>query len=491
MTEATESAKVYIETYGCQMNQLDSSLVADRLRRAGYQMVTDPALASVVLINTCSVRDLAEHKVWSHLGRLGVQKKGDRPGLVIGVLGCMAEREGQNIAVRMPYVDLVCGPDRLDRLPVLIRDAMTSRKPQVAIAGHGARLHAADDRDTHADAEPAADIDLARSVAPQAATFQAYVRVTRGCDKFCTFCVVPFTRGQEVHRAPRQIVDEVKRLADSGILEVTLLGQTVNHYVHVDGDRRTTFADLLWQVHEAVPHLPRLRFVTSYPRDFDQPTLEVMAAAARICRYLHLPAQSGADAVLMRMNRGYTAAAYLELLQRARAALPDVCLAGDMIAGFPGETEADHQASLGLLDAAQYKNCFVFQYSPRGGTVAAKRFADDVPDDVKHRRNLELLARQTEINLRHNNARVGATLEVLVESRSKISGHSRGDIVRIGRDRSPCADDVRLIGRTRGDEIVAFDGPAAWVGSLRTVEAVGATALTILAKIEKGGPHGS
>jgi tRNA-2-methylthio-N6-dimethylallyladenosine synthase len=289
-------------------------------------------------------------------------------------------------------------------------------------------------------------------------TAQAYVRITRGCNKFCAFCVVPFTRGPESHRPPDVVVDEVRRLVDQGVVEITLLGQTVNHYSY----KSTSFADLLWQVHESVPQLPRLRFVTSYPRDFDDATLDVMAAASRICRYLHLPVQSGSNRMLMAMNRGYTVEAYLDLLARARARMPDICLASDMIVGFPGETDEDHQASLDLVQQAQFKSCFVFKYSPRPGTVAWRRLADDVPESTKKQRNLDLLALQADISLAHNRSKIGQTLEVLVESQSKLRAQTR------------------LVGRTSGDEIVAFDGDASLVGKIIRVRAAEATPITLL-----------
>jgi len=481
MTPAPQSRNVYIETYGCQMNQLDSELLSDRLVAAGFTMVEAVEAAGIVLINTCSVRELAEHKVWSHLGRLGVLKKTTRPGLVIGVLGCMAEREAGVITKRMPYVDLVCGPALLDRLPLLIASAVQNRRAEIAVSGYAHRLESNDVAPPYEEHDA---LDLARSFAARPTRAQAFVRITRGCDKLCSFCVVPFTRGPEVHRPPAQIVEEVRRLVESGVVEVTLLGQTVNHYAFADGGKCTSFADLLYQVHEAVPALPRLRFVTSYPRDFDDATLDVMAQAPRICRYLHLPAQSGADRILQAMNRGYTVEGYLALLERARRRMPDICFAGDMIAGFPTETEEEHQASLALLRLARYKNCFMFQYSPRSGTVAARRFVDDVPAEVKHRRNLELLELQASINLQHNEARRGHRLEVLVEGQTKIKAHAQGGLVRIGASKKRWADEARLVGRTRGDEIVAFDGPAGLVGQIATVKAVGATALTLLAELE-------
>src|SRR5688572_24943591 len=281
--------KLYLETFGCQMNVLDSELVLGQLRAHGYEAVSDRDAADVVIFNTCSVREHAEQKVWSRLGQLRIEKQ-NRPGLVIGVIGCMAEREGTSIFRKHPHIDILCGPGELDKLPAMVHNAVVTASPsaspspgtlaegwgegpltigpkqrQVALMGANTRRSS-----TLSAAEDSLELlDLSRSVSPGDDVSQAYVRITRGCNKFCTYCVVPYTRGPEVHRPPQNIIDEVKMLADAGAREVTLLGQTVNHYhyKHPDG-RTTTFAELLYQVHDAVPSLPRLRFVTSFPRDF-------------------------------------------------------------------------------------------------------------------------------------------------------------------------------------------------------------------------------
>ncbi len=462
---------VFLDTYGCQMNVLDSELVQGQLEALGYRFVTQAAGADVVLLNTCSVRALSEQKVWSQLGRLAEDKE-ERPELVVGVLGCMAERVGDNIAKRMPHVDIVCGPSSLDKLPALIANASQNQGRQVALAGHTSRRS----KTLEAAVDGVEAMDLSRAFSPERSGFQAYVRVTRGCNKFCSFCVVPYTRGPEVHRPPEQVIDEVQKLVAAGALEVTLIGQTVNHYEHGD----TSFAKLLWRVHEEVPELVRLRFVTSYPRDFTDEALDVMAACRRISRYLHIPAQSGSDRLLKLMNRGYTVAEYMGLIERARARMPDIRLAGDMIVGFPTETDEDHKASLELLRFARYKNAFIFKYSPREGTVAARRLEDDVPEEQKRARNLEMLELQAQISIAENKQRVGAVLDVLVESESKLRGEAptQGDGVRLGWQKR--GEHVRLVGRTGGDEIVAFDGPKHLVGKLTQVRATGATPLTIL-----------
>jgi len=505
------SARVYLETFGCQMNELDSELVAGQLASLGYRFVRDPGEAEVVLYNTCSVRDLAEQKVRSRLGEMAVRKKSD-PGLVVGVLGCMAERDGEAMLGKFPVVDILCGPAELDKLPGLLDNAVRTRgsmladehaasrsSRQVALQGGASRRSGT----LAAAADQLEMLDLSRAVSPTDHSGSAYVRITRGCNKFCTYCVVPHTRGAEIHRPPDHIVEECKRLAGAGVIEVTLLGQTVNHYRFEHGaaatiggvtqpqkgrsykgghrrdpfagERVTTFADLLRRIHDEVPGIRRLRFVTSYPRDFGDDVLEVMRDSPRICRYLHVPAQSGSDSVLKRMNRGYTVGEYLEFIDRARAILdqPEIgrplTIAGDMIVGFPGETEEDFQASVGLLERARYKNCFIFKYSPRPGTVAYDKIPDDVPDAVKRRRNNELLAVQHRISDEIAQAQVGSTLDVFVEgvsARERKKRQAPKGMVALtvgGRDdqeaEAPGAEAVQLAGRTDGDLIVLFDTP--------------------------------
>lgn len=488
MSELLPKPAVYMETYGCQMNVLDSELVQEQLQALGFGRAESPEEAGVVLMNTCSVRELSEHKVWSFLGRLGLQKK-RRQDLIIGVLGCMAEREGPSIVARTPQVDLVCGPSNLGQLPLMLQNAMMQRGVQVALAGHTSRrsqtLDAALERNLEALDQSRATVGHQDSKRPS----QAYVRITRGCNKFCAFCVVPYTRGPEMHRPPDHVVAEVRRLVAGGAKEVTLLGQTVNHYTFHDGGRTTSFADLLARVHDEVPELARLRFLTSYPRDFTDDALDVMAQSPRISRFLHIPAQSGSDRLLKKMNRGYTVEGYLGLLERARARMPDICIAGDMIAGYCSETAADHEASLQLLRTARYKSCFIFKYSPRSGTVAFKRHEDDVPDSVKKERNAELLAVQAQMSLQHHQARIGRRVEVLVEHVSRLKPALAQDVqlVAIGQRQNAhlaartAAPEgmVRLIGRTAGDELLAFDGKEAWLGQFVDVQVTEATSVTL------------
>jgi len=473
--------KLYLETFGCQMNVLDSQLVLSQLRAHGYELASDRDDADVILYNTCSVREHAEQKVWSRLGELRAVCR-RRPGLVVGVIGCMAQREGTAFFRKYPHIDVLCGPAELDKLPALLHNAVVARLEhgraarQVALMGANVRRSATLD----AAGDALESLDLSRSVSPADDAAQAYVRITRGCNKFCSYCVVPYTRGPEVHRPPQHIIDEVKKLVDGGAREVTLLGQTVNHYAysHPDG-RSTSFAELLYMVHEAAPALPRLRFVTSFPRDFTDDALQAMRDCRRICRYLHIPAQSGSDRILKMMNRGYGAQQYLDLIDRARDMMSDISIASDLIVGFPSETEEDHQKSLDLIRRCRFKNSFIFKYSPRPGTTAVNRFADDVPDEIKRRRNNEALAVQQAVSAENNRAMVASEVEVIVEGVSKLATRLAGaGSVELGWDKSR-PKDPQLVGRTRGDQIVCFDGPASLKGQIVQVKIVDAQAMTL------------
>ena len=510
---------MYLETFGCQMNVLDSQLVKGQLQALGYRFIDDWQQADVVLYNTCSVRERAEQKVWSRIGEVGIHKQ-QNPDVVLGVIGCMAERDGLDMTRRYPQVDLLCGPGELDKVPMLIDNVVKTspqyrggkRNAKAALAGNTHRRSA-----TLAAAEDELElIDLSRSFSPEEhGNRAAYVRITRGCNKFCTYCVVPNTRGREIHRPPGHIIDECKRLVDAGVIEITLLGQTVNHY-HYDnaaavevngvlqpqigsviapnkgtggpspvfGESVTSFADLLYDIHEQVPGLARLRFVTSLPRDFGDDILQVIRDCPRICRYLHLPVQSGSNRILKLMNRGYTVEQYRDLLERVRMYLPDALLATDIICGFPTETEEDHHATAGLLREGRFKNSFIFKYSPRPGTVAIDRFEDDVPDAVKRRRNNELLAIQSEISAEIHEQFVGRTVRVFVESISSKSQKNRNTAdpaVTLGWD-SP-RQVTQLAGRTDGDLIVMFDGEAELIGAIVTVRIERAAPLALFGKL--------
>lgn len=487
---ASAAPTVYLHTYGCQMNVLDSTLVQEQLVAEGYRFVAAPDVpgdeAEVVLLNTCSIRALSEQKVWSFLGRLAHDVR-RRERLVVGVLGCMAEREGKNILAKMPHVALLCGPSNLSELPTLLAEARRSKVAQVALSGHTSRRSST--REAAIDSLTAFDYARAMAEVPEAAEGegpatprQAYVRITRGCNKFCAFCVVPYTRGPEVHRPPEHLLLEVRRLVERGVREITLLGQTINHYAYKDGGKTTSFADLLALLHDGVPQLARLRFLTSYPRDFTDDALDVMASSPRICPYLHLPAQTGSDRLLKKMNRGYDLACYTDLIARARQKLPRLRLSGDMIVGYPTETDADHEASIRLLREVRYKSCYVFKYSPRSGTVSARRHEDDVPEEVKKARNHALLAVQNEVSLALAQAHVGNTLQVLVEkiARPLAESSGGGTLLQLPRRGTrPQPGEVRLVGRTDGDELVSFCGAEHLVGEIVDVEVHSATAQTL------------
>jgi tRNA-2-methylthio-N6-dimethylallyladenosine synthase len=516
---------VFLETFGCQMNVLDSQLVRGQLSALGYRFIDDWRCADVVLYNTCSVRERAEQKVWSRVGEVGVHKQ-THPGVLLGVIGCMAERDGEDTVRKYPQVDLLCGPGELDKLAMLIDNAVkTSLERRGGLRGAKIALQG----DTHrrsgtlAAAEDKLEmLDLARSFSPDDHEGSAYVRITRGCNKFCTYCVVPRTRGAEVHRPPSHIIQECRRLVDGGVKEITLLGQTVNHY-HYDssaavelhghlqpqvgsiigpnrgtggpsptfGEGVTSFADLLKTICREVPDLLRLRFVTSFPRDFGDDILQVMADQPRICRYLHLPVQSGSDRMLKRMNRGYTVAQFMDLVGRVRAFLPDAELATDIICGFPTETEDDHRATAELLRRGGFKNSFIFKYSPRPGTAAYDRLEDDVSEADKKRRNNELLAVQSEVSARVHQAYVGRTLGVFVESVSarqrKAEGIAGPGSVELGWETSgagPGAVRVtQLVGRTGGDIIVVFDGDPSLIGRVVDVKVHRASPLTLFGEL--------
>ena len=481
--------KIFLETMGCQMNRLDSELVASALRAAGHEMTDDVHDADVFLVNTCSVRRHAEQKVYTRLGT-AAQRKLTKPHLIIGVLGCMAQREGAELRKACPQVDIICSPDRLIELPGLIAAAAAGEKSTalapsriphtLPVPGPGLPFGAVQTPTEPAGEEPAIDadfdaLDLSRDPSQTPSPSQAFVRVARGCDKFCTYCVVPYVRGPETCRDPAHVVDEVRKLVDAGRTEVTLLGQTVNSYRFEAHGRTTRFSDLLAMV-SPVPGLRRLRFVTSHPLDFGNDVLEAMRDLANICPYIHVPAQSGSDAVLRRMNRRYTRAQYDDLIDRARAIVPGVVLAGDFIVGFPGETEDDHAASADLIRRSGYKNSFIFKYSPRPGTAAARNLEDDVPTETKKRRNNELLAVQNEVGLAHLRAFIGQTVEVLVEGPSPRSQK---------QPRKAAPGQTQLIGRTSGDHIVVFDGAKSLADQYVNVKIADASSLTLFGTLDQ------
>jgi tRNA-2-methylthio-N6-dimethylallyladenosine synthase len=454
---------VYLETMGCQMNKLDSELVQSRLTDQGYRFVEDPSRAGIIIFNTCSVRQHAEDKLISKIGQLKRRCKDD-PKMVLAVVGCMAERLGEQLLKDHPHVDIVCGPDQLGRLGPMIDQARRNH-------GQAASLNEA------AETEPLEEFDLSRRQIESERPFMAYVRAARGCNKYCSYCVVPYVRGRERSRPIRHIVEESRRLVDRGVIEITLLGQTINSYTYRDGDKNYDLADVLEQVHE-IPGLRRLRFVTSYPQDFPDRILHAMADLPKVCEYLHIPAQSGSDRILRAMNRHYTAAEYLALIERAREIVPGVTFSGDFIVGYCGESDEDFSATCDLVRKVEYKNCFIFKYSPRPGTRAESKMADDVPEAAKQRRNVELLKLQNEIARAINQRLVGTTVEILVEGPSKKPHLNHRD----GRD-FQSGDSVQLVGRTRGDHIVVFDGPGGLIGQITAVRIERASSLTLFGRL--------
>lgn len=462
------SRKVYIETVGCQMNVLDSEVVIGTLRRQGYTLADSPAQADVILFNTCSVREHAEDKIYSALGRLRSLKR-HNPQAVIGVLGCMAQKDQHRIAERAPHVDLIVGPGQLAEVPRLIEQARNSRRLQMAVS-----LGRAEAGRTEVEAS-FVSFDPVRDPSMRPTPFQAYVRIQIGCDKFCTYCVVPSTRGPEQSRPPAHILAESRQLVEQGCKEITLLGQTVNSYSYSHGDGRVTrLSDLLAALHD-LPGLERLKFVTNFPKDMTDDLLDAVRSLPKVVKYLHVPAQSGCDRVLQRMKRNYTVAFYTDMLARCREKVPGVAISSDFIVGFCGESEESFARTVRLVEQSRFKNSYIFKYSERPGTKAAQRYRDDVPEEVKKRRNNDLLAVQTEISRQEHRRWIGQRVSILVE------GPSKRDQNRFATVSS--SDILQLTGRTMTDHIVVCDGPPRLIGQLLDVDIVDASPFTLFGVI--------
>ncbi|HEX2199256.1 MAG TPA: tRNA (N6-isopentenyl adenosine(37)-C2)-methylthiotransferase MiaB [Burkholderiales bacterium] len=411
--------KLYLRTFGCQMNEYDSGRIADVLRESeGATAVQQPDEADLIVFNTCSVREKAQEKVFADLGRIRHLKQA-RPGLMIAVGGCVASQEGAGIVARAPYVDVVFGPQTLHRLPELLARRRTSGQPQVDIA--------------FPEIEKFDHLPPAR-----AAGAQAFVSIMEGCSKYCSFCVVPYTRGEEISRPFEDVVSEVSELASQGVMEVTLLGQNVNAWRGTIGGAEADFAELLHYLSE-IPAIERIRYTTSHPREFTQRLIDAHALLPKLAPQVHLPVQSGSDRVLAAMKRGYTALEYRSIVRRLRKARPDLSLSSDFIVGFPGETEADFEATLMLARELDFDGAFTFLYSRRPGTPAAE-LADDVTADEKSARLQRLQALLEDQARKVSEAMVGSTQRVLVEGLSKKSR-------------------AELSGRTANNRIVNFPGP--------------------------------
>jgi tRNA-2-methylthio-N6-dimethylallyladenosine synthase len=460
--------KLYIETVGCQMNVLDSELVVGSLRRQGYELTHDMTVADVILFNTCSVRQHAEDKIYSALGRLRSHKR-RHPSTVLGVLGCMAQKDQDLIRRRAPHVDIICGTGQLAQLPELIAEVERTGAPQTALS---LDRKAASRHEVEHSFE---SYDPLRDPSMRPSPFQAYVRLMIGCDKFCTYCIVPSVRGPEQSRHPEHVAAEVRQLADEGCKEVTLLGQTVNSYKYDLGDdRQIRLPDLLTRIHDT-PGVERIKFITNFPKDMSDDLLDAVRELPRVCPYLHVPAQSGCNDVLRRMKRLYTVEYYGDMLQRCRERVPGVAISSDFIVGFCGETEASFEKSCDLVRDAGFKNSFIFKYSPRPGTKADELFADDVPEEVKKRRNNDLLAIQNAVSLADHRGRVGQTVEVLVEGPSKTA---LKHVARTGP--------IQLTGRTPTDHIVVFEGNERLIGRTVQVTIEEATAFTLFGTVVTG-----
>lgn len=474
-TTTTEPHKLYIETVGCQMNILDSEMVVASLRREGYELSDNVTDADTILFNTCSVREQAENKTYSALGRLRAEKH-KNPHKIIGVMGCMAQKDQKLIFQRAPFVDIVVGPGQLKEIPSLIDKARREGGQHTAVGLGRTAGKVADIKRSHETFDPLRDPTM------RPTPFQAFLRIQIGCDKFCTYCIVPMTRGPEQGRDPNMVFDEAKLLADQGCKEITLLGQTVNSYRHIDGSGKSTrLADLLYRLHD-INGIERIKFVTSYPKDMDYELLTAVRDLEKCSPYLHVPLQSGSDDVLKRMKRGYTVGDYRDMMFRINETLGDAAaVSSDFIVGFCGETEQEFQQTVELVKECRFKNSFIFKYSERPGTKAANRLPDDIPFEVKRRRNNELLDIQNKISEEDNHKFLGETVKVLVEGPSKRSAVKVNDL-SAGEPKTE-GTPIQLTGRTHCDRIVVFDGTTRLVGQTIPIGIYEVAAHTLLGTV--------
>ena len=426
--------KSYIETFGCQMNERDSEIMGQMLSNADYLPTQDIKQADVIVINTCSIRDKAEQKVYSLLGRLKKLKK-KNPSLIISVAGCVAQQEGKRLQARMPQVDIVLGPQQIYRLPELIGKTAEKGKPQMAV-----NLSPAFEIPRHIPPSPVKPASKDKQ-APTAGSFKKLVTIMQGCNNFCTYCVVPYTRGRETSRKPDDIISEITAFAEQGVKEISLLGQNVNSYgkVHESNIQHITFPELLRNVSQ-IKGIERVRFSTSHPKDLSPELIECFAEIKNLCTHFHLPVQSGSNNILKRMNRKYTIEDYLAKVEALRQVRPDIVITTDIIVGFPGETDNDFQGTMDLLETVRYQSAYSFKYSdrPQAKSVA---FDDKIDERVKSERLHRLQDRQTAISLQENQKYEGSVQTVMVEGESKNA-------------------DGQWSGRTTSNIIVNFDGPS-------------------------------
>lgn len=432
--------KLFIETYGCQMNVADSEVVASVMKMAGYDLCTSADEADAIFLNTCSVRENAENKIYHRLEALNAERRKGRR-FIIGVLGCMAERVKEEL-LEKHGVDLVAGPDAYLTLPDLTAQAET---------GHKAMNIELSTTETYRDVVPRR-IALAQPIS-------GYVSIMRGCNNFCHYCIVPYTRGRERSRDVESILREVRDLEERGYKEVTLLGQNVNSYRFERDGHVIAFPELLRTVAETAPGM-RVRFTTSHPKDMSDDTLHVIAEMPNVCRHIHLPVQSGSDRILKLMNRKYTREWYMGRVEAIRRIIPDCGLSTDIFVGYHSETEEDHQMSLSLMREAAYDSAFMFKYSERPGTYASKHLPDDVPEEVKLRRLNEMIHLQTELSAEANKRDEGCEFDVLVEGFSKRSNE-------------------QLCGRTGQNKMVVFDKGTHHIGETVRVKITGSTSATL------------
>lgn len=431
--------KLFIETYGCQMNVADSEVVASVMQMEGYRLTENLKEADAVFVNTCSIRDNAEQRVVQRLEYLNAIKKQKKGKMIIGVLGCMAERAKTDL-IDTYKADIVIGPDAYLDLPNLVGLA---EKGEKAINVELSKT------ETYKDVIP---LKIGGGIT-------GFVSIMRGCDKFCTYCIVPFTRGRERSREPESILNEIRDMQQKGFKEVTLLGQNVNSYLYDDGNRKIDFPSLLEIVAQAFPAM-RIRFTTSHPKDMTDRTIEVIAQYRNLCNFIHLPVQSGSARMLKLMNRKYDREWYLDRIAAIRRIIPDCGLSTDIMCGFHSETEEDHRETLSLMREVRFDSAFMFKYSERPGTFAAKRLEDNVPEEVKVRRLQEIIDLQNQLSQQSNQNDVGKTFEVLVEGFSKRSRE-------------------QLFGRTDQNKVVIFDKQNYRVGDLVTVRITGHTSATL------------
>lgn len=443
-TSTTSPGKryVYLETYGCQMNVSDSEIVAAVLQESGYGLTNDSQQADIVLLNTCAIRENAEQKVRRRLVELRAQKRKFNPDLQLGVLGCMAERLRTKLLDEEQLVDLVVGPDAYRDLPRLLDEA--DETGQAAVNVQLSR------EETYADIAP---------VRYDSNGISAFVSIMRGCDNMCSFCVVPFTRGRERSRPAESILRECEQLAEKGYREVTVLGQNVNSYRYNQKGRTIGFADLVHAISLISPDL-RVRYSTSHPKDCSDDLLHVHRERQNVCNYIHLPVQHGNTDVLRRMRRTYTRDEYVDLIERARKIVPGISLSTDIIAGFCGETEDEHRDTLSLMASIRYDQAYMFMYSERPDTYAARKYTDDIPEATKKRRLAEIIDLQARISLENNRKEIGTIHQVLVEGPSKRS-------------------DMQYAGRTDTNKMVVFDRGGAEKGQYLNVRITDSTSATL------------